>query len=574
MTTTPNLGMSYMSAGQLQKEVLFNANMDIIDSAVSAIPNAFSNNALTTTGLVYGYFGGNIYSNGAGITIADGTKTLTGLATNYVQRTAAGIVSVNTTGYTVGLIPMATVVTGASSITTITDMRPSASDLRGRQVITTTGGALTMTDAQVNARVLSIQGALTSNAVITLPIYQQEWTISNETTGAFTVSVQTASGSPIEIGQGLAEKVYGNGSILKSSESRLLQESDLFSDFIASGIVGAPVTGLAMTLPSGVAYILGQRTTPAAYAFTYAASSDSYVDLSPEGVYTVVPVANGVAEPAVTAGAVRVQVVVTSATDVTGVTQRLGLIPPRKSQMPTLIISTGGVGIIPSLSTSATGGTLPASTQYSYYIAPVYSNGGIACVSGSTTPYAQITTGTGTTNSNTLTWTADPSAVSYNVYGRTPAGGFLVNVTGTTWTDDGSLSSTGQWPNEISTAFTTIKLAGIVEDTTGGFSAIDSSYTIPQDGIYQFACKLRFVDGSPPGVSYSLAANGTNGGGNTDGTFNQWFSTFAATASRQGALALRIGKFLKGDKITMYAYADAAMYYNAAELNIVMLEAL
>jgi len=327
MTTTSNLGMSYMSAGQLQKEVLFNANMDIIDSAVSAIPNAFSNNALTTAGLVYGYLGGNIYSNGADITIANGTKTLTGLATNYVERTAAGVVSTNTAAFTVGLIPMAVVVTSSIGITSITDKRPSASDLRGAQSIAVSATNITMTDAQVNCRIIRFTGTLTANVVVTFPAYQQEWVMSNETTGAFTVQVQTASGSPIAIDQGVAEKVYGNGSTLKSSESRLLQESDLFGDFIASGIIGAPVTGLAMTLPAGVAYILGQRTTPAAYAHTYPASSDCYVDLSPAGVYTVVAVANGVAEPSVTAGSVRVQVVVTSATDVTGVTQRLRSIP-------------------------------------------------------------------------------------------------------------------------------------------------------------------------------------------------------------------------------------------------------
>ncbi len=335
MTQTANLMLTLLEQGQLQPEVTINNDLQIIDSlAGPAIQFGYKQS--TTTGLTFGYYGGRVYSNGSNVTIADGTIGLTASTTNYVQRTAAGTVSVNTTGYTTGLIPMATVVTGASSITTVTDTRPASYDLRGRQVITTTGGASTLTDAQVNARILSIQGALTSNAVITLPVYQQEWTISNETTGAFTVQVQTASGSPVVIGQGMAEKFYGNGSILKSSESRLLQESDLFGDFIASGIIGAPVTGLSMTLPAGGAYVLGQRTTPAAYPFTYAASSDSYVDLSPSGAYTVTAVANGAAEPAVTSGSVRTQVVVTSATDVTGVNRRLASSPTMTAQKTNL----------------------------------------------------------------------------------------------------------------------------------------------------------------------------------------------------------------------------------------------
>ena len=326
MTTTPNLGLTLLQTGQLQPEVTINNDLNILDTFGGGFAQ-FGNNTNTTGGLTYGYYGGRIYSNGLNIAIANGTIGLTASATNYVQRTAAGIVSVNTTGYTTGLIPMATVVTGTASITTVTDTRPAASDLRGAQSIAVAATNITLTDAQVNCRILRFTGTLTANVVVTLPSYQQEWVMSNETTGAFTVQVQTASGSPIAIDQGVAEKVYGNGSTLKSSESRLLQESDLFGDFIASGIIGAPVTGLAMTLPAGVAYILGQRTTPAAYAHTYPASSDCYVDLSPAGVYTVVAVANGVAEPSVTAGSVRVQVVVTSATDVTGVTQRLRSIP-------------------------------------------------------------------------------------------------------------------------------------------------------------------------------------------------------------------------------------------------------
>ena len=115
MTTTPNLKLTYLVAGQLQPDVTLNGNMNILDAAVGGAVQ-FGNNPSTTSGLTYGYHGGRIYSNGANITIADGTVGLTASATNYVQRTASGTVSVNTTGYTAGLIPMATVVTGSNSL--------------------------------------------------------------------------------------------------------------------------------------------------------------------------------------------------------------------------------------------------------------------------------------------------------------------------------------------------------------------------------------------------------------------------------------------------------------------------
>ncbi|MHB0992630.1 MAG: hypothetical protein ACYC0M_15335 [Burkholderiales bacterium] len=420
-TTTPTLGLTYLTSGQLQPEVTINNDLNILDNAVASAA-AFSNNPLTTTGLTYGYLGGNIYTNGADVAIAAGTVALTASATNYIQRTAQGGVSVNTTGFTTGLIPMATVATSASTITTITDNRPSAYSPQGRQVVNvgaptgtsvstaTTGGTLaaatygyrvsavypwgesaaslemtvattgttsentihwtlpaqataakiygrtsgaellittvlagttsyvdtgsvtpsgalptgtiTLPDAQVNAQILSLQGALSANTVLDFPLYTQQWMLSNETSGAYTLSAQTTNGLPIMLTQGAATSVYGNGTILKSGNPQYLQESDVFSDFIVSGIIGAvPSSSLSMTIPAGVAYALGNRVTPAAYAFTYAASSDSYVDLSNTGTYTVTAVANGAAAPAVAANSLRTQNVVTSATAVTGVTQ-------------------------------------------------------------------------------------------------------------------------------------------------------------------------------------------------------------------------------------------------------------
>ena len=211
MTTTPNIGLTYLVAGQLQPEVPVNEAWNILDALAGSVAQ-FGNKSSATIGLTYGYYGGRVYSNGANITIADGTLTLAASATNYVQRTAAGVVSVNSTGFTAGLIPMATVVTGASTITTITDARAASSDLRGRQVIAVAATNITLTDAQVNARILSFQGALTANVVVTLPAYQQEWIVSNESTGAFTLQVQTAGGLAQTVPQGIAAPFYGNGS--------------------------------------------------------------------------------------------------------------------------------------------------------------------------------------------------------------------------------------------------------------------------------------------------------------------------------------------------------------------------
>lgn len=88
----------------------------------------WSTNIDTTVGLSYGYHGG-IARSGAGlwVVIAADTVALTDGATNYVERTTAGVVSANTVDFTAASMPMAVVITAAGAITSITDRRVFAS---------------------------------------------------------------------------------------------------------------------------------------------------------------------------------------------------------------------------------------------------------------------------------------------------------------------------------------------------------------------------------------------------------------------------------------------------------------
>lgn len=75
-----------------------------------------------------------------------------------------------------------------------------------------TGGTTTLTPAQAVKRTFSIAGTLTSNLTIVLPTWLQEWTVTNTTTGAFTVTVKTAAGSGVLIPQNSAPtRVRGDG---------------------------------------------------------------------------------------------------------------------------------------------------------------------------------------------------------------------------------------------------------------------------------------------------------------------------------------------------------------------------
>lgn len=84
--------------------------------------------------------------------------------------------------------------------------------------------------------------------------------------------------------------------------------ADLVNDYVISGLlpaVPAP-SSLSVTVPAGAAYITGRRVAVVDTAFTFAVSSDIYVDLSNDGAYTTATVANASAAPAITANSMRI----------------------------------------------------------------------------------------------------------------------------------------------------------------------------------------------------------------------------------------------------------------------------
>lgn len=64
-----------------------------------------------------------------------------------------------------------------------------------------TGGNVTLTQAQAAKKVITVSGTLTSNLVLIVPGWRYDWTVYNNTSGAFSVSVRTAAGSAAAIPQ-------------------------------------------------------------------------------------------------------------------------------------------------------------------------------------------------------------------------------------------------------------------------------------------------------------------------------------------------------------------------------------
>ncbi|MGF6937810.1 hypothetical protein OKW41_006972 [Paraburkholderia sp. UCT70] len=151
-----------ISSTQATKEVVANANFDAASPAM-----LWGRRASTTSGLTWGYYGGS-YTVGITVnSIINGTLTLTASATNYVQANVnTGAVSVNTTGFTAGAVPLYQIVTGASAVTSYSDCRSFATSAATGTVTSVGGTGGVETDQGTPESESSDNTAITSSGKI------------------------------------------------------------------------------------------------------------------------------------------------------------------------------------------------------------------------------------------------------------------------------------------------------------------------------------------------------------------------------------------------------------------------
>lgn len=78
--------------------------------------------------------------------------------------------------------------------------------------ISTAGGSTTLTKAQARERIQRVTGTLSSNATINVPATTSWYIFLNDTTGAYTVTVQPSGGSGATIAQGTKNLIRSDGS--------------------------------------------------------------------------------------------------------------------------------------------------------------------------------------------------------------------------------------------------------------------------------------------------------------------------------------------------------------------------
>ena len=190
--------LDLIAVAQASKEVTANALFDAMSPAA-----IFGRREAGCSGLTWAYYGGWMYTTGGALQqIPNGTRTLTANANNRVEVDNAGTVFVHTNAnFTSGRLPLYLVVTGSTSVTSWQDYRalPWPIPLFSRAVETVTTADVTVT-LSARADYIEVTGALTGNRNLIVPANGQ-WSIFNNTTGAYTLTVKTSSGSGVVVGQ-------------------------------------------------------------------------------------------------------------------------------------------------------------------------------------------------------------------------------------------------------------------------------------------------------------------------------------------------------------------------------------
>lgn len=125
----------------------------------------------------------------------------------------------------------------------------------------------------------------------------------------------------------LSESHNDDGTLKESS----ITYEPTIKDFVQSGGIWSLVSGLNGTMTALTGYITGRKNTVAAIASrAFTASKDTYVDIlrnTTTGVFTVVytEVANGAAAPALAANSMRIGILQTNGSTITGFLQRANI---------------------------------------------------------------------------------------------------------------------------------------------------------------------------------------------------------------------------------------------------------
>lgn len=192
---------------QAGKEITANAQFDAGSPAT-----LYGRRAATTSGLTWGFYGGNILVNGVLTQIPNGSLTMAASSTNYIEANpATGAVSSNTVGFTAGRVPLYTVSSGTATVTSYTDQRIAVPDSTGRLAKTLSDANATLSFSEARNQILEFTGTLTAGRNVVVPLIPRQWTVFNNTAGGFAVTFVGATGTGVSIASGKRAIIYSDG---------------------------------------------------------------------------------------------------------------------------------------------------------------------------------------------------------------------------------------------------------------------------------------------------------------------------------------------------------------------------
>jgi hypothetical protein len=284
--TYPNIALDTITTAQSQKEVTAN-NMAEAESPAAL----FGCRSSTTSGLTFGYYGGVMFVDGAVTAVASGTVLLTASNTNYVEATRAGVVSKNTTGFTAGSIPLYTIVTGTSTVSTVTPARAYVDPkyITHQTSVSITTADVTLTAAQARCNIILLSGTLTGNRNLIVP-NNGLWVVDDDTAGAFSVTVKTSAGTGVSTTQGSAGIFFADGTNVSSAASGG-GSTNSFSTIAVSGqsdvVADSSTDTLTLAAGSGIS-ITTNATTDTITITNSGTASNSFETIAVSGQSDVV----------------------------------------------------------------------------------------------------------------------------------------------------------------------------------------------------------------------------------------------------------------------------------------------
>ena len=169
--------------------------------------------------------------------VSSGTLAVERGGTGVTSATGTGSVVLSTSPALAGT-PTAPTATDGTNTTQLATTAFVQNAVGGVLSKTVTGGTVTLTDVEASNPVISFNGTLTSNLTVVVPSTTKRlWSISNQTSGSFSLTVKTASGTGVTVAQAKRNLVFTEG----------YNVYDAFNDFESIALTGVSTAPTAST---------------------------------------------------------------------------------------------------------------------------------------------------------------------------------------------------------------------------------------------------------------------------------------------------------------------------------------